>query len=94
MFVSNPDLTESRSPLNILPALRVGVKVKVEFIGNACFHHVLFTLLRFFMATGAYSYSGKNTHRGYYHLIIHQGCSQVSSHVIQNLEKYLDMLLM
>lgn len=33
----------------------------------------------------------KNTHRGYYHLIIHQGCCQVSLHIVQQLEKYLDM---
>lgn len=59
MCVANHNLTESRSPLKILSALRVGVRVKVEFTGNACFHHVLFKLLTFFMATGAYGYSGK-----------------------------------
>lgn len=30
-------------------------------------------------------------HKGYYHLIIHQGCCQVFLHIIQQLEKYLDM---
>lgn len=59
MFVANHNLTEFWSPLKILSALRVGVRVKVEFTGNACFHHVLFTLLMYFMATGAYGYSGK-----------------------------------
>lgn len=33
----------------------------------------------------------KSIHRGYYHLIIHQGCCQVSLHIIQQLENYLDM---
>lgn len=32
----------------------VGVKVKVEITGNACFHHVLFKLLMSFMAAGVY----------------------------------------
>lgn len=59
MLVTNHNLTEFWSPLKILSAFRVGVKVKVEFTGNACFHHVLFTLLMYFMASGAYGYSGK-----------------------------------
>lgn len=53
------NLTESWSPLKILSALRVSVRVKVEFTWNACFHHVLFTLLMYFMATGVYGYSRK-----------------------------------
>lgn len=57
------NLTKSQSPLKILAAYGFGVRVKVEFTGNVCFHHVVFTLLMFFMATRAYMYTGK-THTG------------------------------
>lgn len=35
------------------------VGVKVKFTGKACFHHLLFTVLMFFMGLGTYSCSGK-----------------------------------
>lgn len=58
MFVVNQNLTKSQSPLKILSALGFGVRVKVEFSGNACFNNVLFKLLLFFMVTGDYRSCG------------------------------------
>lgn len=51
--------TASQSSEKTLSNGGVGTGVKVELVGNACFHHVLFRLLMFFMATGAYGHFGK-----------------------------------
>ena len=97
MLVGNHGLPESWSPIKILSALRGGVGGlgSGSRLGSQEMHVFIMSYLSYWCSLWLreqYGSSWKSTHRGC-RLIIHQGCCQVSSHIVQHLEKYSDLIV-